>query len=70
MQTQEILQEAKELRQIVSKAMELVEKMKARVPEMEEPAVSAQCSVIRAFLHQSVHHEKMLEEMLNLRAAS
>ncbi len=69
MQTQEILQDARELRQIVSKAMELVEKMKSRLPEMEEPAMSAQCSVIRAFLNQSVHHEKMLEEMLTLREA-
>ena len=69
MQTQEILQDAKELRQAVAKAMELVEKMKARLPEMEEPAMSAQCSVIRAFLYQSVHQEKMLEDMIALRSA-
>ncbi len=70
MQTQEMIQEAIELRQVVTKAMELVEKMRERLPELEEPAMRAQCSVIRAFLNQSVHHEKVLEEMLNIRAAS
>lgn len=68
MQTQEILKDAKELRQIVHRAMELVKQMKANLPEMEEPALSAQCSVIHAFLNQSVHHEKMLEEMISLKA--
>lgn len=69
MQTQEMLQEARELRQVVARAMELVEKMKERLPELEEPAMRAQCSVITAFLNQSVHHEKVLEDMLNIRAA-
>lgn len=70
MQTQEILQDARELKQTVHKAMELVKKMKANLPPMEEPAMNAQCSVIHAFLNQSVHHEQMLEEMLSLKSAS
>lgn len=70
MQTQEILRDARELKETVIKAMELVRRMKSHLPAMEEPAMNAQCSVIHAFLNQSVHHEQRLEEMLSLKSTS
>ena len=69
MQAQEIIEKAKELRQIMAKAVEIAESLQSKVPEMEEPAMNAQCSVIKAFLRQTAHHEKVLADMLTARMA-
>ena len=69
MQTAELLQQARELRQIMKKASEIAEKLQSKLPEMEEPAMSAQCSVIRHFLHQTERQEQVLVDMLNARQA-
>ena len=67
MQIQELLKHTQELRQAMAKASELAEKLHKQVPEMEEPAMSAQCSVIRAFLQQVVNQEIVLSDMLKTR---
>ncbi|MEZ4827047.1 MAG: hypothetical protein R3C61_12335 [Bacteroidia bacterium] len=68
MQTQEILKEARELRQLMAKAVEIAQRLQDKLPELEEPAMSAQCSVIRAFLRQTEMQEQVLTQMLSSRA--
>lgn len=70
MQIQELLKQTQELRQTMAKASELAEKLQKQVPEMEEPAMSAQCSVIRAFLQQVHNQEAVLSDMLKTRSSS
>ncbi|MCB0845129.1 MAG: hypothetical protein KDE26_17895 [Bacteroidetes bacterium] len=69
MKVNEILNEAKELRQLMAKASEIAQRLHEKLPEMEEPAISAQCSVIRAFLLQTERQEEMLAEMLRAKEA-
>ena len=67
MQTTELLKDAKELRQIMAKAKAIVEGLQSRLPELEEPAMSAQCNVIRHFLLQTERQEQVLSDMLSAR---
>ncbi|RMG74908.1 MAG: hypothetical protein D6722_01825 [Bacteroidetes bacterium] len=67
MQIQELLKQTQELRQTMAKASELAERLRKQVPEMEEPAMSAQCSVIQAFLQQVRSQEALLSDMLKVR---
>ncbi|MEZ4774862.1 MAG: hypothetical protein R3D00_16880 [Bacteroidia bacterium] len=68
MQTQEILKEARELRQLMAKASEIAQRLHEKLPEMEEPAMNAQCSVIRAFLHQTEMQEQVLTQMISAKS--
>lgn len=69
MQTQEILNEARELRTLMAKASAIAKKLQDKLPEMEEPAMNAQCSVIRAFLLQTERQEQVLSDMIAARQA-
>jgi hypothetical protein len=64
MNTHEMLNETRELRQLMAKASEVARRLQEKLPEMEEPAISAQCSVIRAFLLQTERQEAILADML------
>ncbi|MDW3647359.1 MAG: hypothetical protein R8P61_09860 [Bacteroidia bacterium] len=70
MQPQELLKQVKELHRIMGEAKVIVEGMQAKLPELEEPAMSAQCSVIRHFLHQTERQEELLKDMLTAKMAS
>ena len=70
MHTQELLNQAKELRRLMSQAATIVEGMQSKLPELEEPAMSAQCSVIRHFLRQTERQEELLKDMLTAKMAS
>lgn len=67
MQTQQFLKYAEELRQSIRQASKTAEKMLSEMPEIEEPALSAQCSVIRAFLYQTECQEVLFSDMLKAR---
>lgn len=49
---------------MMAKATEIAELLHNQLPELEEPAMNAQCSVIRAFLRQTEQQEKILAEMI------
>ncbi|MEL6676650.1 MAG: hypothetical protein AAFR61_30855 [Bacteroidota bacterium] len=70
MQTQELLNEARELRRVMAKASQIAAKLQSQLPELEEPAMNAQCSVIRHFLHQTERQEEKLAAMLKAKIAS
>ncbi|GAB4420709.1 MAG: hypothetical protein OHK0039_34610 [Bacteroidia bacterium] len=65
--SQEILQQTQELRKTMIRAAELADKIGTQLPETEEPALSAQCNVIRAFLLQTKLQEQALDDMLQTR---
>lgn len=65
--TQELLKKSEELRKLLDQAKNLAAHMQASVPELDEPALRAQCSVIRAFIFQIERQEKLLNEMLKAR---
>lgn len=69
MQTQQLLKYAEELRQSIDRATKTVEKMQSEMPDIEEPALSAQCGVIRAFLYQTECQEVVFRDMLRARNA-
>ena len=54
----------------MSQAAVIVEGMQSKLPELEEPAMSAQCSVIRHFLRQTERQEELLKDMLTAKMAS
>ncbi len=64
MQVNQLLKQAAELKQVVSQASRLAEELEDQLSEHEEPAMRAQCSVIRAFLTQTASQEERLSEML------
>ena len=64
MKIQEVLQQMTELQKVLRQADKIAEKMQNEMPDMEEPAMSAQCSVIRAFLYQVELQEEVLSSML------
>ncbi|MEL6625746.1 MAG: hypothetical protein AAFQ83_02240 [Bacteroidota bacterium] len=64
MKTQHLIQQTTELRQLMQKAAHVAEDLQARFPELEEPALRAQCSVIRAFIQQACNLEVGLTDML------
>ncbi|MEO1449476.1 MAG: hypothetical protein AAFV07_08085 [Bacteroidota bacterium] len=69
MQTQEMLQHSRELHQTMAKALEIAKRLQSKLPELEEPAIRAQCSVIYAFLQQAERQEALLTQMLQSRVA-
>lgn len=68
MQTQELIQQTQELRQLVSQAQKIAEKLHSQLPEFEEPAMLAQCSVLRTFLLQAEKQEMLFSDMLKARS--
>lgn len=67
MQSEELSRHVKELRASLQKASGIAEKLVVVFPEMEEPALRAQCSVIQAFLRQTERQEEILAKMVSAR---
>ena len=67
MLTQELLNQNKELRQMLSRAQELAAKLQTGLNGNESHALSAQYSVIRAFLNQALMQEEVVKDMLTTR---
>ncbi|MDX2283777.1 MAG: hypothetical protein NW241_06425 [Bacteroidia bacterium] len=65
MKLNEIHQHLTELRAAMSRATDLAGKLHQLLPELEEPAISAQCNVIRAFLEQASRQEEMITRMVS-----
>ncbi|MEO0897312.1 MAG: hypothetical protein AAFY71_12980 [Bacteroidota bacterium] len=68
MQTAQLIQQSKELRSLMIQAQEIAEKLHAQLPEFDEPAMLAQCSVLRTFLLQAERQEEVLSSMLQAKA--
>lgn len=64
MQPQELLKQIRDLSRIMVEATTIVEGLQKNLSEVEEPAISAQLSVIKHFIHQTGRQEKLLKEML------
>jgi len=65
--TQDLLKESEELQSLMQQAARIAERLQASIPELEEPAMRAQCSVIRAFLMQIERQEQVFSDMLRAR---
>lgn len=52
MQLQEVQTHLEAFGKLLKQADEMAEKLQRMMPAGEEPALHAQCSVVRAFLHQ------------------
>jgi spore coat protein CotF len=70
LRTQELLKDTEELHQLLIQAGQLAEKLQAQLPEVEEPAIRAQASVLRAFINQIARQEDTLTEMIRSRSTS
>ncbi|MEM7655517.1 MAG: hypothetical protein AAF399_05255 [Bacteroidota bacterium] len=64
MNSQEAQKHILELQKVMKQASGIVESLQNLLPSMEEPALHAQCSVIRAFIHQAQMQEETLSSML------
>jgi hypothetical protein len=64
MKRQELLQQTDDLRQTMEKAAKIAERLHESFNEHQQPAILAQCNVIRAFLAESVAHERLVSEMI------
>ncbi len=69
MQPQELLKQIRELSRIMAEATTIVEGLQKNLPELEEPAISAQLSVIMHFIHQTGRQEQLLNDMLKAKMA-
>ena len=67
MQPEQLLKHTQELKNAIKKASEIAEILGKEFPEMEEPALKAQCSVIQAFLRQTDRQEQVLSKMVRAR---
>lgn len=66
--TQDLLKSTQELHSLMNQATQLAEKLQAQLPELEEPAIRAQASVLRAFLLQLSRQEAVLTDMIKARS--
>ncbi len=64
MQTEELQTHIKNLSESLKKASGIAEILADVFPEMEEPALRAQCSVIQAFIRQTERQEEILTKMV------
>ncbi|MEO0472560.1 MAG: hypothetical protein AAF206_23280 [Bacteroidota bacterium] len=64
MEAVELLKQAEALRTVMKQAIKIADSLHAKMPELEEPAMRAQCSVIRAFLRQTERQEEILTQMI------
>ncbi len=67
MQSEELLSQVAEMRSNLKNAAKIADKIALEIPEMEEPALRAQCSVIQAFLRQTERQERILSQMVRAR---
>lgn len=67
MQSDELLSKVSEMRNNLLNAAKIADKIALEFPEMEEPALRAQCSVIQAFLRQTERQERILSDMVKAR---
>ena len=65
--TQDLLKESEELQSLMQQATRIAERLHASIPELEEPSMRAQCSVIKAFLRQVERQEQVFSNMLRAR---
>ena len=64
MEPGELLKQVEQLRTAMKQAVQIADSLHAKMPELEEPAMRAQCSVIRAFLRQTERQEEILTQMI------
>jgi hypothetical protein len=64
MQSEELQKHVQDLRASLKRASAIADKLAIVFPEMEEPALRAQCSVIQAFLRQTERQERILSKMV------
>lgn len=64
MNRKELLQQSEELRQAMERAVKIADSMQSSFHEYKQPAIRAQCNVIRAFLAESVEHERLFSDMI------
>ncbi len=64
MVSSQLMKQTEALRAAMAKAIELADELYKNVPAKDEPAVSAQANVIRAFLHQTDQQERLLTRMI------
>ena len=62
--TQDLLRDTQEFQQLLNQAAQVAFRLQSRVPEIEEPAVKAQASVLCAFLFQVDRQQKLLSDMI------
>lgn len=62
--TQDLLRDTQEFQQLLNKAAQVAYRLQSRVPEIEEPAVRAQASVLCAFLFQVDRQQQLLTDMI------
>ncbi|MEM6345359.1 MAG: hypothetical protein AAF927_15815 [Bacteroidota bacterium] len=67
MQSEELLSQVAQMRSNLVNAAKIADKIAQEIPEMEEPALRAQCSVIQAFLRQTERQERILAQMVKAR---
>lgn len=67
MQPEELLSQVAEMRSNLVNASKIADRIALEIPEMEEPALRAQCSVIQAFLRQTERQERILAQMVKAR---
>jgi len=67
MQPEELLSQVAEMRSNLMNATKIADKIALEIPELEEPALRAQCSVIQAFLRQTERQERILAQMVKAR---
>lgn len=65
--TQDLLKETEELQNLMNQAKEIAARLQASISEVDEPAMRAQCSVMRAFLMQVERQERLFSDMLRAR---
>ncbi len=66
--TQELLKDTEEIHRLMTQATRLAEKLQSQLPELEEPAIRAQASVLKVFLHQLARQESVLTSMIKARS--
>jgi len=62
--TQDLLHDTQEFQKLLNQAAQVAFRLQSRVPEIEEPAVKAQASVLCAFLFQIDRQQQLLTDMI------
>ncbi len=70
MNKEEILKSVGELRATIEKASEIVDKLSSQLPVDHQPAMNAQCNVIRTFLWQLERQEHIFSSMIQKKLQS
>ena len=59
-----MLQQTDELRRTMAKASQIADRLSGSLPELQQPAIRAQCNVIMAFLRETSEHERLFTKMI------